>query len=393
MTLDFFHAPHARPSPTSRTYVYREDTIDRSRLKHIDTAPETAIKRGDCPGVVVLVVHNDEIVYRKAFGTRSLQPDKVPMAVDTVFDLASLTKPIATATSAFVLVEQGKLRLSEKVGTYWPDFAANKKGDVTIEHLLLHTSGLTADNALADYKDGKADAMKKIAALPLEAVPGTRFRYSDVGFIVLGEVIEKVSGKPLDEFARTNVFEPLGMKDTNYKPEKELRSRIAPTARRDGNWLVGEVHDPRSAAMGGVAGHAGLFASADDLARFARMLLRNGELDGKRILSPLGVRLLTTPVPIPGGQRSRGWDVDTGYSAPRGDLFPRGEGFGHTGFTGTSIWIDPPSKTAIILTNRVHISEKASHLLRREIANIVAGQLARHQTSDTRLQPATFVVD
>jgi uncharacterized protein YbbC (DUF1343 family)/CubicO group peptidase (beta-lactamase class C family) len=351
------------------------DSIDRERLKQIDAAAESAIKRGDCPGAVVLVLHNDEVVFRKAYGNRSLQPEKAAMTPETVFDMASLTKPIATATSVFVLIEQGKLLLSEKVATYWPEFATNKKDAVTVEHLLLHTSGLIADNALADYKDGKAEAMKRIAALSLEAEPGTRFRYSDVGFIVLGELVERVSGKTVDEFARANVFEPLGMRDTGYRPEGRLKDRCAPTAKRDDRWLVGEVHDPRSAALGGVAGHAGLFSTADDLVRYARMILNNGELDGKRILSPLGVRLMTTAMPVPGGQRSRGWDVDTSYSAPRGELFPRGEGFGHTGFTGTSIWIDLPSKTAVIvLTNRVHISEKVQVTrLRREVANIVAG--------------------
>jgi uncharacterized protein YbbC (DUF1343 family)/CubicO group peptidase (beta-lactamase class C family) len=357
--------------------------IDRDRLKHIDDAAAAAIKRGDCPGAVVLVVHGDEVVFRNAYGNRSLHPDQVPMTADTVFDMASLTKPVASATSAFVLIEAGKLRLSEKVATYWPEFAANGKGEVTVEHLLTHTSGLTADNSLADYKDGKAAGLKRVAALPLEAEPGTRFKYSDVGFIVLGELVERISGKSLDEFARANVFEPLGMSDAGFCAGEKVRSRTAPTAQRDGKWLVGEVHDPRSAAMGGVAGHAGLFATADDLARFARMLLRGGELDGKRVLSPLGVRLMTTPVPVPGGRRSRGWDVDTSFSAPRGELFPRGEGFGHTGFTGTSIWIDPPSRTAVIvLTNRVHISERVQvTALRKEVANIVAGAL---QTSGDR---------
>jgi uncharacterized protein YbbC (DUF1343 family)/CubicO group peptidase (beta-lactamase class C family) len=358
------------------------DTTDRQRLDRIDEAVAAAIRRGDCPGAVVLVVHRDEVVFRKAYGNRALQPEKTPMTPDSVFDMASITKPVATATSVFVLIEQGKLRLSEKVATYWPEFAANKKDEVTVEHLLVHTSGLTADNALADYKDGKAEAMKKVATLSLEAEPGTRFRYSDVGFIVLGELVERVSGQPVHEFARKHVFEPLKMSDTGYLPADKLKTRCAPTAQRDGRWLIGEVHDPRAAAMGGVAGHAGLFGTADDLARFARMLLRDGQLDGARVLSPLAVRLLTTPVPVPTGKRSRGWDVDTSFSAPRGELFPRGEGFGHTGFTGTSIWIDPASQTAVIvLTNRVHISERVQVTgLRRDVANIVAGALAGART-------------
>ncbi|MBO0700283.1 MAG: DUF1343 domain-containing protein [Zavarzinella sp.] len=367
------------------------DTIDRERLNRIDDAVAAAIKRGDCPGAVVLVLHNDEVVFRKAYGHRALRPEKIPMTPDTVFDMASLTKPVATAASAFVLIEQGNLNLSQKVANYWPEFAANGKAEVTVEHLLLHTSGLIADNPVADFKDGKAEAMKKIAALPLEAEPGTRFRYSDVGFMVLGELVERISHRSLDEFTRTHIFGPLGMADTGFKPEGKVRDRCAPTNDPKSEHGLGIVHDPRSRAMGGIAGHAGLFSTADDLARFARMLLRDGELDRRQIFSPLGVRLMTTPVPVPGGKRSRGWDVDTSYSAPRGDLFPRGEGFGHTGFTGTSIWIDPPSKTAVIvLTNRVHISEKVQVTgLRRDVANIVAGALsqqaeARGQKSEVK---------
>ncbi|HKB01409.1 MAG TPA: serine hydrolase, partial [Gemmataceae bacterium] len=366
------------------------DTIDRDRLNRIDDAVAAAMKRGDCPGAVVLVLHNDETVFRKAYGQRALHPGKIPMTPDTVFDMASLTKPVATAASAFILIEQGNLNLSQKVANYWPEFAANGKGEVTVEHLLLHTSGLTADNPIADFKDGKAEAMKRIAALPLEAEPGARFRYSDVGFIVLGELVERISHRSLNDFARTHVFGPLGMADTGFMPEGKVRDRCAPTNDPKSEHGLGVVHDPRSRAMGGIAGHAGLFSTADDLARFARMLLRGGELDRRQVFSPLGVRLMTTPVPVPGGKRSRGWDVDTSYSAPRGDLFPRGEGFGHTGFTGTSIWIDPPSKTAvIILTNRVHISERVQvTVLRKDVANIVAGAI-RERASRGREPPDT----
>ena len=350
------------------------EPIDKTRLARIDTAVEAAIKRGDCPGAVVLVVHDDDVVYRKPFGQAMLQPAKKPMAVDAVFDMASITKPVATATSVWLLIEQGKLRLSDKVFKSWPEFAVNKKDAITIEHLLLHTSGLTADNALADYTNGKAKAMERIASLALEAEPGMRFRYSDVGFIVLGELVERISGEPVNTFARKHIFDPLEMTSSGFKPKGNIKDRAAPTGLHDGKVLIGEVHDPRAALMDGVAGHAGLFGTADDLARFARMLLRGGELDGARILSPLTVKRLTEPHAVPGGQRSLGWDVDTSFSSPRGELFRKGEGFGHTGFTGTSIWIDPPSKTAIIiLTNRVHISEKVQVTqLRREIATIVA---------------------
>ncbi len=364
--------------------------LDKQRLERIDSAVEASIRRGDCPGAVVLVVHDDKIVYRKAFGQAALQPEKKPLSVDAVFDMASITKPVATATSIWILIEQGKLRLSDKVVKYWPEFAANKKDAITVEHLLLHTSGLTADNALADYKDGKAKAMERIAALSLEAEPGARFRYSDVGFIVLGELVERIGGEPVNSFAHKHVFEPLKMTSTGYKPEGKIKERCVPTGKRDGQWLISEVHDPRAALIDCVAGHAGLFSTADDLARYARMLLRGGELDGKRILSPLTVRRMTEPQLVPGGLRSLGWDIDTSFSAPRGELFRKGEGFGHTGFTGTSIWIDPPSKTAvIILTNRVHISEKVQVTqLRRQVATIVASSVADPSSFSTRPMPA-----
>jgi CubicO group peptidase (beta-lactamase class C family) len=359
----------------------RAAEVDAAQLAKIDGAVAAAIEKGEVPGAVVVVVHGDAVVFRKAYGSRALKPQKAAMAADAVFDLASLTKSVATATSVMVLVEQGKLKPSDPVAKHWPAFAANGKDAVTVEHLLLHTSGLTADNALADYADGRAKALERVAALKLEAPAGTRFRYSDVGFIVLGELVERVGGLPVDRFAKKHVFDPLKMADTGYTPGDDLKKRVAPTGPRDGAVILGEVHDPRAFRMGGVAGHAGLFGTADDLARYARMLLRGGELDGARVLSDKTVKLFTEPhaVPVPAkggdgkGARSYGWDVDTGFSAPRGDVFAKGTGFGHTGFTGTSLWVDPGSKTAVVvLTNRVHPDDKGNATpLRREVGTIV----------------------
>ena len=353
--------------------------IDREKLTKIDGAVEAALKRNDCPGAVVLVVYGDDVVFRKAYGSRHVVPEKVPMTADAIFDMASLTKPMATGTSIMLLAEQGKLAFSDPVAKHWPAFAANGKDGVTIEHCLLHVSGLTADNAVADYADGREKAMARIAALKLEVPPGTRFKYSDVGFIVLGELVEKIGGKPVDQFAAKHVFEPLKMKDTTYKLGWHQLPRVAPTGKRAGNIIFGQVHDPRSFALGGIAGHAGLFSTADDTARYCRMLLRGGELDGVRVLKKETVTWFTEPKEVPGTKdakwlRSRGWDVDTSYSAPRGEGFSRGEGFGHTGFTGTSVWVDPKSGTAVIvLTNRVHPDDKGNVTpLRREIATIVA---------------------
>ncbi len=362
--------------------------IDKTKLAEIDTAVEAAIKRGELPGAVVVVVHADAVAYRKAFGNRATKPDAVAMTSDSVFDMASLTKPVATGTSIALLIQQGKLKPEDLVSKHWPEFAANGKDKVTVEHLLLHTSGLIADNAIADYADGKAKAIERIAGLKLEAPAGTRFKYSDVGFIVLGELVEKVGGMPVDKFAKKHVFDPLKMADTGFNPVDALKKRVAPTGLRDSKIILGEVHDPRAFKMGGVAGHAGLFSTADDMARYCRMLLRDGELDGTRVLDAKTVKLFTEAHAVPvldkagkelKGARSFGWDVDTSYSAPRGDGFKKGEGYGHTGFTGTSVWVDPGTKTAvIILTNRVHPDDKGNATpLRRAVGTIVAAAVGK----------------
>jgi uncharacterized protein YbbC (DUF1343 family) len=331
-----------------------------------------AIADKRAPGAVVLVLHQNTVVFRKAYGDRQMQPTREPMTADTVFDLASLTKPIATATAIMLLIEEGKLRLGDRVAKHLPAFGKHGKEVITVEQLLLHTSGLIADNAVDDYLHGRAKAFENINGLKLKSATGERFTYSDVGFIVLGELVEKLSGQPLDAFCKKRIFEPLGMNDTTFLPPKGLAARAAPTERVKGEWLRGVVHDPRSRAIGGVAGHAGLFSTADDLATYARMLLRGGE----GLLKKETARLFTTPRDVPGGQRTPGWDARTSYSAPRGRYFG---GFGHTGFTGTSIWIDPASETAvIILTNRVHPDGKGNvTALRREVANIIGEAVAR----------------
>jgi uncharacterized protein YbbC (DUF1343 family)/CubicO group peptidase (beta-lactamase class C family) len=351
--------------------------LDEARL---DAAMKKALDHGDLPGAVVLIVHGDRVVFRKAYGLRSKKPTETPMTADTVFDLASLTKPIATAPSVMLLLEQGKLHLSDKVAEYFPDFGKHGKDQITIEHLLLHTSGLEADNPVADYQDGRAKALERIADLKPLAAPGQRFLYSDINYIVLGELVGKVAGAPLDQFARTHIYEPLGMKETTFRPQGALKARAAPTEARNGRFEPGVVHDPRAYALGGVAGHAGLFSTADDLAIFARMLLRGGAVDGRRLLAPETLHTMTTPRPVGApaqrvvGFRALGWDVDTAFSRNRGDLFPRRRGFGHTGFTGTSIWVDPDSDTAVIfLSNRVHPDGKGNVIrLRGQVATLAA---------------------
>jgi CubicO group peptidase (beta-lactamase class C family) len=248
---------------------------------------------------------------------------------------------------------------------------------------LLHTSGFIADNPLADYQDGVAKSLERLHALKPLATPGTKFVYSDVGFLLLGEIVEKASGLTLDRFTKQHVFTPLGMAETGFRPEGDLRKRAAPTQQRDSRWMEGEVHDPRAYLLGGVAGHAGLFSTADDLAIYARMLLNRGRHKDKAFLKEETVRFMTTPRQVPGkkepGLRTYGWDMLTSFSANRGEVFAKGVSFGHTGFTGTSIWIDPPSKTAVIfLSNRVHPDGKGNVTrLRGQVATIVGESLLK----------------
>ena len=320
----------------------------------IDEIVEEGLRRDRMPGAVVLVGYDGRIVYHKAFGYRQIKPERVPMKKDTVFDLASLTKPIATATSIAHLIELGKVDVAEPVATYIPQFAPNGKDAITIEQLLTHTGGLIPDNHLRDYQDGAMDAFKRIHNLELTALPGEKFMYSDVGFIVLAEVVERVSGQNVHEYSRDNIFQPLGMNETGYLPAEPLRQRAAVTQQREGRWMQGEVHDPRAYALGGVAGHAGLFSTAEDLAKYAQMMINGGNLGDVRVLQPDTIELMTSPYETPSGLRTRGWDMRSPYSSNRGDLMSK-SAFGHGGFTGTGIWIDPDQKMFVIfLSNRVH---------------------------------------
>jgi uncharacterized protein YbbC (DUF1343 family)/CubicO group peptidase (beta-lactamase class C family) len=348
--------------------------MDVARLALLEPRIREAIEKKQLPGAVVLVVRQGNVAYRQAFGQRTIEPAPEAMTADTIFDLASLTKSVATATSIMLLVEQGKLRLDDAVAKHRPHFAQHGKEKLTIEQLLLHTSGLIADNPVHDYDDGREQALERIDALKPVAEPGSKFIYSDVNFIVLGELVQQLSGMPLDLFAAKHLFEPLGMRDTGFKPAAGLTARIAPTEKRGETWLRGLVHDPRATKLGGVAGHAGLFGTADDLAVFVQMLLSGGELNGRRILKRETIALMTQARPVPGGQRAYGWDVQTSYSANRGERFPLGKSFGHTGFTGTSLWIDPTSQTAVIfLSNRLHPDGKGNVTrLRGQVATLVA---------------------
>jgi uncharacterized protein YbbC (DUF1343 family)/CubicO group peptidase (beta-lactamase class C family) len=364
--------------------------FDADRLRRIDGAIDRAIGRGQVPGAVVLVGRRGSIAYARAAGRRVVGPAPEEMTRDTAFDMASLTKPVATATSIMILIEEGKLRLTERLGRLLPEFDNHGKGAITIDQLLRHRAGLIPDDPIADYQDGPETAWKKLAGLELVGPPGERFRYSDVGFLILGRLVERISGERLDRFASKRIFDVLGMKDTRFRPMDNADAtdpnvpvgRVAPTEpeSRGGRMLRGIVHDPRSRALGGVAGHAGLFSTADDLAIFAQMLLNGGVgPDGRHVLSPLAVRMMIDPADTPPDQRrGLGWDVQTNQSAPHGGLFGP-TGFGHTGFTGTSLWVDPETQTfVVILTSRLHPDGRGASPtgLRFEVATLAAAAIA-----------------
>ena len=325
-----------------------------TRLAVIDEVVNEGLRQGKMPGCVVLVGRQGHIVYHKAFGYRQLVPEKQPMQLDTVFDMASLTKPIATATSVMTLVERGEVDLEAPIATYIPEFGANGKDKITVKQLLTHNGGLIPDNELEDYVNGPEEAFQKIYALGTYVDPGTEFVYTDVGFIVLAELVHRMTGKNIHEYSQEVIFAPLGMTETGYLPVASLRARAAVTQERDGRPMRGEVHDPRAWAMGGIAGHAGLFSTARDLAKYAQMLINDGTWRGVRVLNPETVRLMRAPVQVSSGLRTLGWDMRSPYSSNRGDFFSKAA-FGHGGFTGTTLWIDPEQDLFVIfLSNRVH---------------------------------------
>jgi uncharacterized protein YbbC (DUF1343 family)/CubicO group peptidase (beta-lactamase class C family) len=361
--------------------------LDAARLGRIADLVNEAIAANATPGAVVVVGRGDQVVYRQAFGHRAIEPAVETMTTDTIFDLASLTKVVATTTAVMMLVEDGRVRLNDRVAAYIKGFERYGKGDITVRHLLTHVSGLRPDLDMslefASYDEAIARAVEETPT----SAPGERFVYSDINFFLLGEIVHRVSGKTLDEFCRTRIFEPLGMRDTMFNPPAGLAPRIAPTEKctqygwpcdqPGGTILRGVVHDPTARRMLGVAGHAGLFSTAADLSIFCRMLLDGGRAGAVRILSPMTVAKMTSPVSLPGGQaRGLGWDMDSTYSSNRGELLPLGS-FGHTGFTGTSLWIDPLTKTWIVfLSNRVHPDGKGDVTpLRARVATVVAAAI------------------
>jgi uncharacterized protein YbbC (DUF1343 family)/CubicO group peptidase (beta-lactamase class C family) len=376
----------ARPGAAGQA---RAAGVDSARMKLADAAIEKAIADKQVPGAVLLVGRGDQVLYHKAYGMRSLVPQAEPMTLDTVFDMASVTKVVATTTSVMMLVEDGRIRLNDRVATFIPDFGRYGKGEITVRHLLTHVSGLRPDLDLGDDSwRGYEEAIRRACEEVPTAPPGQRLVYSDINFFLLAEIVARVAGMPFERFVQERLAGPLGMRDTMFNPPEALRPRIAPTEKcTPYGWpcegpnqvmLRGIVHDPTARRMGGVAGHAGLFSTAADLARYCRMVLGGGSLGATRILSPLTVQKMTSPA-TPAGManvRALGWDLDSSYSSNRGELFPIGS-FGHTGWTGTSVWMDPVTKTyVILLTNRVHPDGKGdAGPVRARVATVVASAL------------------
>lgn len=347
------------------------------KLAEMDAAILSAIASNKCPGAVLWIEHSGASYY-KAFGNRAIVPAQETMTEDTIFDAASLTKVVATTPAVMLLVERGAVKLDATVQTYIPEFTGEGRESVTVRELLTHTSGLPPDvETRSDWK-GWDEGIKKACAQKLQSKPGTAFKYSDINFVLLGEIVHRVSKTPLEVFVQREVYGPLHMNDSGFLPPKEKLSRIAPTEVVNGKPWRGVVHDPTARHMGGVAGDAGLFITAPDLAKYARMLLNMGETDGVRIFKPETVKLMTsvqTP-PEVSAKRGLGWDINTSFSGPRGDVFPVGS-YGHTGWTGGSLWIDPYSKTfVILLSNRNHPTEEGNVIpLRHKIATLAGEAL------------------
>jgi len=358
------------------TAAFARQSQEQPQFGQVDAQIDEAVRTGLIPGAVLLIGHDGQAIYRKAYGSRALVPGRETMTVDTIFDAASLTKVVATTPCIMKLFEQGKLRLDDPVTKYLPEFQGGKS-DITVRLLMTHFSGMPPDLELVPRWSGYDTGIQRALVTKPISPPGAKFTYSDINFILLGEIVRRLSGETLPAFAHEQIYAPLGMNDTRFQPGPELRPRIAPTEidKDTGAPLRGTVHDPTSRYMGGVAGHAGLFTTADDLSRYASMLLNLGEYNGTRIFQPMTVQKFIEPA-SPADQpilRALGWDMDSPFSSNRGELYPIGS-FGHTGYTGTSLWMDPTTHSyVILLTNVVHPNGvKSLSSLRARVATTVA---------------------
>lgn len=362
--------------------------LNESKLTNADNAIQLSIYRKEIPGAVLGVVSKGKMVYLKAYGNKQTYPDVQPMSVNTVFDLASCTKPLATATSVMILIEKGMIGLNDNVVSYLPGFSNFTVGkdekQIKIIHLLTHTSGLPAYAPVSALEKRNGLPLPQVLMLYIDSCrrefePGSNMKYSCLNYITLQHIVEAVSGKNLRDFCKENIFDVLNMVHTDFNPSDEMKIECAPTEKqKNGSVLKGVVHDPLARVMNeGISGNAGLFSNVNDLGILVAALMNGGEINGKRILSPLSVNLMTTlPESLNKFGRTPGWDMSSAYSGCKGDLFSSST-YCHTGYTGTSIVIDPDNDIAVILlTNRVHPTDKGSVAkLRTSVANAVAGSI------------------
>ncbi|MHC1690747.1 MAG: serine hydrolase domain-containing protein [Bacteroidales bacterium] len=367
--------------------------MDSKRLSNVDRIIGESIKKGEIPGAVIAVVRDGKMVYLKAYGNKSVYPDTVKMAVNTVFDLASVSKPVGTAIAFMQLVEQGRVRLTDNVSMYidgfkpYVDSATGKKIDIRVIDLLTHSSGLPPYAPVADIvaKNGAPNPkalIDWIANCKRDFKPTTKFQYSCLNFVTLQNVLQNITGMKLMDYSKKNVFDVLGMKNTMYNPTGETLKLVAPTEKqKDGSVILGKVHDPIARILNdGNSGNAGVFSNAEDLSILAAAMMNGGEYNGRRVLGKLTVETMTAvPESVKELGRSLGWDNYSPYASNNGNLFHPTKTFGHTGYTGTSIIIDPVSKTAVILlAHRVHpVDAGAAVRLRALVANAVAGSIVK----------------
>jgi len=332
--------------------------LDAGRLELARAVLEAHVESRTTPGAVGLVVRGEGVAACWAVGRHTYDPDARKVREDDIYDLASLTKVVATTTVCMALVGEGRLDLDATVGSHLPAFRDAGRQKVTVRHLLAHSAGLPAHNPLYRTCRSREDVLHAVLSTTLEYAPGTETVYSDLGFILLGFVLEHVTDRPLEALVRERVLDPLEMRSTMYRPPAALCSRIAPTEVDDlwrGRLIHGEVHDENAAAMRGVAPHAGLFGTAEDLGRFLGVMLRRGDLGGQRVYPETVVEAFTKRAGlVPGSTRALGWDTPSASGSTAGSHFSP-ESYGHTGFTGTSLWADPVRGVGVVLlTNRVH---------------------------------------
>jgi CubicO group peptidase (beta-lactamase class C family) len=371
--------------------------MSAARLQKIDRVLARAIKAGGFPGGAVVIGRRGATVLEKGFGSLSWSSKTAVVPEQTIYDLASLTKVVATTTAIMILFDEGKVRLNDPVSKFVPAFSGGAKDDITVQHLLEHRSGLPAGRDLWRIAFSPDEARRAVIETPLECAPDRCMIYSDLGADMLGFIVEAVAGQRLDVFLQQRVFDPLGMRETSFRPHWTLRDRIAPTELTPprGYPLRGEVHDENAFALGGIAGHAGLFSTASDLAVFAQMMLNGGEINGARIVADSTVALFTQNTPSR-GTRALGWDT-CGHDGSCGKYLST-RAYGHTGFTGTSLWIDPDRNLfVILLTNRVHAARvrfpsKVIADVRADIADAAALSV-RNSEGELMAMPATFRAD